>query len=236
MADILIVEDDERMRVSVGRYLAHSGHSVRGVGSGAEMESALCGHPAEIVILDLGLPDEEGTAIARRLKETAAVGIIMMTARGEAAQRVEGLDCGADYYLVKPVDLDELQAVIRSLSRRMGTAGRRTDANWRLDPVKRTLVTPAGFAITLTGAEYQFLACMMESPGTTVPREVIGDRLGYGRSQFLTGIESVLARLRRKTQSATGLALPVKPVRGAGYVFAGNAERSQPVIFEAGEG
>ena len=229
MAEILIVEDDDRMRISVGRYLAHSGHSVRGVGSSAEMEAALSNRPADIVILDLGLPDEEGTAIARRLKENAAVGIIMMTARGEAAQRVEGLDCGADYYLVKPVDLDELQAVIRSLNRRMGAAGRRTDAHWRLDPVERTLVTPTGMDITLTGAEYLFLVCLMEAPGTTVPREIIGDRLGYGRSQFLTGIESVVARLRRKIQSAAGLTLPVKPVRGVGYVFAGNAESGQQI-------
>lgn len=221
MADIIVVEDDGRLSLSIARYLSRQGHGVRVVGSGTELDAALQADPrVDIAILDIGLPDVEGTEIARRLKETMPIAVIMMTGRGEDEERIKGLDCGADYYLVKPVNLDELQAVIRSLMRRPGMTQPPRDRGWSLDTVGRRLITPAGLAVELTGAEFIFLNCVMLGDGPPVSRDLIADSLGYDRTQFLKGIESILARLRRKVQAVAGVSLPVKPVRGIGYVFA----------------
>lgn len=228
MAEVIVVEDDAPVRHSVERYLTHSGHSVRGAGSAAEMRTLFQQRPADVIVLDVGLPDQDGTAIARDLKGSSPVGIVMLTGRGGTANKVEGFECGADHYLVKPVDLEELQAVIRSLLRRL-PAGCASDAAapvWCLDAIGRKLLSPADIAVPLTGAEFQLLSCVMAEPGTPVSREVISCSLGYDRTRFLSSIESVVARLRKKVQSVTGQTLPIRPVRGVGYVFADPAQRA----------
>jgi DNA-binding response OmpR family regulator len=119
--EIVVVEDDEDLREEVVGFLAGRGFVARAAGSGAALDRTLDERPADIIVLDLGLPDEDGTVVATRLRRREPpVGLIMMTARAQAYERVLGYDIGADVYMVKPVDYDELEAAIRSLVRRLG--------------------------------------------------------------------------------------------------------------------
>jgi DNA-binding NarL/FixJ family response regulator len=124
--ELIVVEDDPGYRDLVVSGLLKAGFPCRGAGSGSELDSLLAARPAEIVVLDLNLGDEDGLTIARTLRETGPCGIIMMTTRGSIQNRIDGLAMGTDAYLVKPVDMRELIGVIRNLHRRL--------VEWRLQP------------------------------------------------------------------------------------------------------
>ena len=118
--NVIVVEDDIDLRDSICAFLAAEGTDIRGVGDGTELDRIWADRPANILVLDLGLPGESGLAIAARMRRHSPVGIIMLTARAQAHDRIAGLECGADNYLVKPVVLSELAAAIGALARRLG--------------------------------------------------------------------------------------------------------------------
>ena len=195
---VLLIEDDQVIATQLIRGLSRGGYRVDHVLTGRE---ALSRADPDVVLLDLGLPDVDGVHVCRRLRERSRAAIIVVTARGEEAERVLALDAGADDYLVKPFGLAELQARIRAVLRRSRPAG---DAELiRHGPLtvdlRRRTVTIAGTSVTLTPKEFDILECLAADPGRVVSRQEIlesaWDSHWYGPTKVL---DVHMAALRRK--------------------------------------
>lgn len=224
-ARIVVVEDETALREDVVEYLRHCGHFAVGVPSGAALDELLSRGAFDLAILDVGLPGEDGFAIARRLRERSGIGIVMLTARGQSIDRISGLEIGADAYMVKPVELRELEAQVRTLLRRVHAAGMPVAAApeasaWTFEPVTWRLVAPSGTAVRLTAAEHKFLALLTHHPAQPVSRAEVFRMLG--KRQWEAGdrsVDSLVRRLRAKVRQQTGEDLPVQSVHAIGYAF-----------------
>jgi DNA-binding response OmpR family regulator len=221
---VIVVEDDVDLGGSLCAFLAGEGLDVRGVDGGAQLNQAWAERPADVLVLDINLPGESGLAIAARMRTSSRVGIIMLTARSQAHDRIAGLECGADNYLVKPVDPRELAAVIKGLARRLGSSSDedgKPSAAWSFDPISWFLIGPNGVPVTLTTAEFCLMTTLAANPGVPVSSDDILRALGKAAAETnRRSLDSVLSRLRRKAEGKTGLPLPIKSVRSIGYVFA----------------
>ncbi len=237
---VVVVEDEAELREEVVDYLADNGLSVRAAATGAALDQLLREEPADVIILDLGLPTEDGIAIAERLRAgRTPAGIIMMTARTRVEERILGYDTGADIYLVKPVDFGELLAAIHATVRRImlreaapsqaPTSRPAVDLSWRLDTVGWRLVAPSGASLRLTGAETQALSCLAERPGEVVSRDDIALRMGkrpdLGEHRY---VDQVVSRLRRKISNELGWEAPIGSARGQGYYFLSPVLKEKP--------
>ena len=218
---IAVVEDEEDIRANVCSFLSKSGLQAWGAESAEDFYVRLLRERADLVVVDLGLPGEDGLSLVRRLAEQS-VPVVVLTARGDLESRIAGLNAGALQYFVKPADLHELVAGIRSQLRRVvpraveGGAA----APWRLVPAMSQLVAPNQRAVPLTSRELELLGCLMAVQGTLVTKQALTAAMGAGDVEDgFHRIESQLTRLRRKTQESTGLALPVRAVFGRGLVF-----------------
>jgi len=228
MACIVVVEDEASLRADLVEYLGACGHRVVGCEDGVALDRALAAEAVDLLVLDINLPGENGFAIARRLREHSAVGIIMLTARGLSVDRVVGLELGADVYMVKPVELRELEAQVRSLSRRLGMTAPHGDtappppaAGWVYDQLAWTLVAPSGARIKLTANERVFVTLLVARPGEPVSRDEIMRALGK-RAWDPTdrSVDSMVRRLRAKGEEVDGATtLPIEAVHGTGYAF-----------------
>ncbi|MDD5297313.1 MAG: response regulator transcription factor [Rhodocyclaceae bacterium] len=216
--DIIVVDDEPALRDILAAGLAHFGHRVRGANDGAELDALLSAAPADTVILDVGLPGENGYEIAARLRQSWRGGIVMATAWGDIDRRVHGLNVGADAYLVKPLDLRELAAVLESLARRLLPPAQ---SPWRLDTSRSVLHTPAGVAIPLTAHEYLFLAPLVRNLGENIARSILFQRLAYPDSRHGDlRLEALVSRLRAKVRRLAPLEpLPVQGRTNLGYAF-----------------
>ncbi len=229
MACIVIVEDEASLRADLVEYLGACGHRAVGCGDWPALERALADHPVDIVVLDVNLPGENGFAIAGRLRERSGIGIIMLTARGLGVDRVVGLEVGADVYLVKPVELRELEAQVRALGRRLQLAAEAApaaaprpaaDGGWIYDHLAWTLTSPDGVAVKLTGNERVFASLLVARPGEPVSRADIYTALGKRQwDPFDRSVDSMVRRLRAKVEEATGASVPIEAVHGTGYAF-----------------
>jgi two-component system, OmpR family, response regulator len=243
MARIAVVEDEAPLRADLVEYLSACGHDVIGCGDGKDLDNALDDRPVDIIILDINLPGEGGFSIAGRLRSHSDVGIIMLTARGLNVDRVVGLEVGADVYMVKPVELRELEAQVRTLARRMrvsqaaqdgaAPAAARpaeeapaptappTSTEWIYDQLTWTLIAPDGKAIKLTGNERVFVSLLVTRPGEPVSRDEIFRALGKrGWDPADRSVDSMVRRLRAKGDQAFGRPLPIESVHSVGYAFA----------------
>ncbi|MBR9973186.1 response regulator transcription factor [Magnetospirillum sulfuroxidans] len=236
MARIAVVEDEASLRADVVEYLSACGHAVVGCEDGRALDRALAEHPADLIILDINLPGEDGFSIAKRLRDHSDVGIIMLTARSVNVDRVVGLEIGADVYLVKPIELRELEAQVRSLSRRLRGAAPSSSpsppsdhSQWVYDQLAWALVSPEGGIAKLTANERIFVSLLVEQPGEPVSRSAIFKALG--KREWDAGdrsVDSMVRRLRSKGQDALGRELPIEAVHGTGYAF------TAPVIVRQG--
>lgn len=227
MVSILIVDDDEQIRQLLREYLAGFGMSVTGVTDGIAMEEALEKSPFDLVILDLMLPGEDGLTLCRNLRVKSDIPILMLTARGEAMDRVVGLEVGADDYIVKPFEPRELVARIQSILRR-SRAGRESPRGkkeaefmgWRLDLILRQLVSPEQIVIPLSNAEFRLLAVLVEHPNRVLTREFLLDEArGRGMELFDRSIDILISRVRQKLNDDPRTPSLIKTVRGEGYLF-----------------
>ncbi|MBL8645089.1 MAG: response regulator transcription factor [Rhodospirillaceae bacterium] len=233
---ILVVEDDRFVRELVEIYLSAEGYRVTAVTDGAEMRAAMAQAPADLVIMDLKLPGEDGLTLTRYLRETQQVGIVILTTRNDAVDRVVGLDCGADDYITKPFDQRELLARIRSVLRRVstvrgGTAAepvvmqRGTDEEitfhgYRLDPATSVLVAPTGQRVELTSNESRLLAYLARNPGRIMSRDLLMDLvLKRSRDPLDRSIDVLITRVRHKIENDPRRPALIKTVRGSGYVI-----------------
>jgi DNA-binding response OmpR family regulator len=209
---VLVVEDDEGIARSLARGLARAGYGVEIAGTG---RAALAAEPADIILLDLGLPDTDGVDVCRRLRLRTDAAIIVVTARGEESDRVVALDEGADDYLVKPFGLAELLARIRAVLRRVRPSGSLplTHGPLVVDPRTRRVAVD-GVEIALTPKEFDILECLAADPGRVVSRQELLERVWdanwYGPTKVL---DVHMAALRRKL-GVDGL---VETVYGRGF-------------------
>jgi two-component system response regulator MprA len=220
---ILVCDDEPAVRDALERALRLEGYEVDLAVDGEEALVALAERPASAVVLDLLMPGLDGLEVCRRLRSTGdATPILVLTARSGVAERVEGLDAGADDYLVKPFALEELLARLRALLRRTGTAdGERETLRFVdlvLDPVTYR-VQRGSRAIELTRTEYLLLELFMRNPRQVLSRSLIFERVwGYDFGPSSNSLEVYIGYLRRKTE-ASGEPRLIHTVRGFGYVL-----------------
>jgi DNA-binding response OmpR family regulator len=215
---IIVVEDNEMLREELVLFLSEEGFDVRGVDTGDELSRAIRERPADILILDLNLPGEDGIAITRRLRGALPdIGIIILSARVRSTDRLEGYATGADVYLTKPTRPDELVAVVRNLFRRIGSVVVATQ--WQLDTAAQLLLTPQGTRIMLTSSEallLQALALNGQFMGHSALLSQFGD-LTQSESTNKARIEVLISRLRIKLAPHIGDGFDIKVMRGRGY-------------------
>jgi two-component system response regulator MprA len=221
MRTILVVDDEPAVREALERALRTAGYVVRLATNGAEGLEAVADQHPDLVVLDVLMPVMDGFEACRRLREAGdRTPVLMLTARDAVGDRVEGLDAGADDYVVKPFALDELLARIRALLRRSGVADDKPlrFADLSLDPVTRE-VRRGERVIELSRTEYSLLELFLLNPKRVLSREVIFDRVwGYDFGPTSNTLEVYVGYLRRKTE-AEGEPRLIHTVRGIGYVL-----------------
>ncbi len=212
---LLLVEDDPMIGASVHSGLRQEGHSVDWVRDGASAELALANGVHEMILLDLGLPKKSGLDLLASLRrQGVTVPVLVITARDSVADRVAGLDAGADDYLVKPFDLDELSARLRALMRRQSGRASPVIAHGALtlNPATHE-VRLEGRAVALSGREFSLLQALLEKPGVPLSRAQLEERLyGWNEEIESNAIEVYIHALRRKLGAEW-----IRNVRGIGY-------------------
>ena len=217
---VLVVDDDPGISESLNRALSREGYVVRLAPDGEAALDAVASETPNAMILDVSMPKLDGLSVCRRLRADGnRVPILVLTARHSLGDRVAGLDAGADDYLVKPFDLEELLARLRALMRRAAPEAEQTLslADLTLDPSARE-VTRAGNAIDLTRTEYQLLELFVRNPNQVLTRDLIFERVwGYDFGVNSNSLDVYIGYLRRKTE-IDGLPRLFHTVRGVGYV------------------
>ena len=217
---ILVVDDDAGVRQAVGRALAFEGYEVTQAGDGSEALRLITSERPDAIVLDVVMPEVGGLDVCRELRATGDdLPILVLTARHSVADRVAGLDAGADDYLVKPFALEELLARLRALLRRSEATADEvlTLGDLTLSPGSR-LVERAGEPVELTRTEFNLLELLLRNAGQVLTRELILDRVwGYDFQTTSNSLEVYVGYLRRKTEAAGGDRL-IHTVRGVGYV------------------
>jgi two-component system, OmpR family, response regulator len=233
MVSILIVDDDAQIRQLLREYLTGFGMAVEAVADGIAMNEALDTGNFDLIILDLMLPGEDGLTLCRNLRSKSNIPILMLTARGEAMDRVVGLEIGADDYIVKPFEPRELVARIHTILRR--SRGDRVIANeqkkaafmgWRLNFNLRHLVSPDELVIPLSNAEFRLLAVLVENPNRVLSRDFLLDEVrGRNMDIFDRSIDILISRVRQKLNDDPRTPSLIKTVRGEGYIFDAKVSR-----------
>ncbi len=230
-AHILAIDDDPAMRTLVADYLSGNDLRVTAVATGAEMAQALAQHAIDLVVLDLRLAGEDGMELARKLREQGATPIIIVTGKQDEADRVMGLELGADDYVTKPFSPRELLARIRAVLRRHQTARElllaRGDkrrayrfAGWELNLRSRRLSSPEGRRVELSNGELNLLQAFCAAPQRVLTREQLLDLSRLNCAEvYDRAIDVQILRLRRKIEPNPAQPQYIKTERGAGYVF-----------------
>jgi two-component system, OmpR family, response regulator len=228
---ILAIDDDPAMRNLVADYLSGNDLRVTAVATGAEMAQALAQHAIDLVVLDLRLAGEDGMELARKLREQGATPIIIVTGKQDEADRVMGLELGADDYIMKPFSSRELLARIRAVLRRYQTAREvllaRSDkrrayrfAGWELNLGSRRLTSPEGRRVELTNGELNLLQALCAAPQRVLTREQLLDLSRLNSAEvYDRSIDVQILRLRRKIEPNPAQPQYIKTERGTGYVF-----------------
>lgn len=218
---ILLVEDDQDLRETIIESLAIHGLPVTGVGTGLEFYQTLNLQTFAVAIVDLGLPDLNGYDLVAYLRENSTLKIIILTARTALADRVKGYSTGADLYLVKPVDIEELAAAIFSIVGRTAPSQTTTSHCWQLERTAWRLIAPDGRDFRLSQKEYRILAELANSKGAPARKEAILSAV-YDETEEPSSraLDVIVSRFRSRYQEQTGCVLPLKTVPGVGFLFA----------------
>ncbi|MFA5243382.1 MAG: response regulator [Sulfuricella sp.] len=232
---ILVVDDDPGLRELLQQYLTEQGYEVAAVNDGTAMELHLAQQPADLVILDLMLPGEDGLTLARKLRAQGAQPIIMLSARGEDIDRIIGLEVGADDYLAKPFNPRELLARIRAVLRRKEgikpeaeepASGIFSFGPYRLDVNAHQLALNEE-EVALTSGEFNLLRIFVEHPNRVLSRDLLMDLIkGYERTPFDRSIDVRVTRLRRKIEEDPAAPVYIRTVWGEGYLFSPQGKAS----------
>ena len=222
---ILVVEDEMKIARLVRDYLEHGGFDVVVASDGESAVSAARGSKPDLVVLDLGLPGRDGLDVTRELRRSSSVPIVMLTARGDEADRIVGLELGADDYVVKPFSPKELVARVRAVLRRTdaardGGAEILRAADVEID-VPRMRVEVAGRRVELTPTEFQLLSTLVREPGRVFTRAQLLDAVhGVAFESYERAIDAHVKNIRRKIEPTPGRPRYLLTVHGVGYRFA----------------
>jgi DNA-binding response OmpR family regulator len=224
MQRILIVEDDMEIARNLRDFLEVAGFDATVVGDGEAALASARGQKPDLVVLDLGLPRMDGLDVARELRRSSAVPIVMLTARGEESDRIVGLELGADDYLVKPFSPKELVARVRAVLRRTNGSMVRQEvlhaAGVELD-IPKFRATVDGRAVELTPTEFELLATLMREPGRVLTRGQLLDALhGISLDTYERAIDAHIKNLRKKIEAEPARPQRILTVHGVGYRFA----------------
>ena len=224
---LAVVEDDAELREKILLpALRAAGFDATGLDSALQLYRSWAGSPFDLVLLDIGLPDDDGVEIARHLRGLSpSPGIVIYTGHGRSLDRLRGLRAGVDAYLVKPLDMDEVVETLRNVHARLAApVGQVPHAAvagcWSLDRQGWSLTAPSGSTVSLSQAERQVMALLVASRDAPVSREVLIAHLtGDVESFDPRRLEMLVYRLRQKCRQACGEDLPLRTVRGTGYLF-----------------
>lgn len=230
---LLIVEDDELVQALLAAYLQNDGFKVSLASTGKEMFGVLNGEAVDLILLDLGLPDEDGLTLARQIRARSSVPIVVITSRQGRDDRITALELGADDFLTKPFDPQELLLRIHNLIDRSGTAGAeqggrgdrdRPDVlnfeGWKMDITAHTLTAPDGDPVSLTRAEFNLLAAMAKVPNRVLSRDHLLDAVSrHDESPSDRMIDVLVSRLRKKIEKDPKNPQLIVTVLGSGYKF-----------------
>jgi two-component system phosphate regulon response regulator OmpR len=222
---VLVVDDDPAIRHMLAEYLSGHGYEVALAASGEAMRAEISRALPAVVLLDVGLPGEDGLTLARYLRERHDVAVIMVTGAGDVVDRVAGLEVGADDYITKPFDPRELRARIKSVLRRVSAKVEKKPlrvavGRCSLDLKSRTLTDAKGREVPITAMEFDLLIALIEHPNQVLSRDRL---LTLTRNRewepFDRSIDIRITRLRRKVEDDPAHPRTIKTVRGAGYMF-----------------
>jgi two-component system OmpR family response regulator len=237
---VAVVDDEVDITLLLANYLKGHGFRVSRLHAGAALFELMAADPPALVLLDLGLGAEDGLVIARRLREHWNCGLVIVTGRGDAVDKVVGLEIGADDYVTKPFDLRELVARVKAVLRRLETppaaapsapaAAERRQLRfdgWSLDIAARTLTAPDGAPVALTSGEFALLRAFAEHPGRVLSRDFLLEQTrGREAGPFDRTIDVQVGRLRRKIEADPDDPRIIKSVRGAGYILVSRVEQA----------
>jgi DNA-binding response OmpR family regulator len=231
---ILVVDDDPKVRTLLRRCFEGEGFGVSEAENGLELQAQLDRHPVSLITLDLNLGPENGLDLARQVRQQRNVPIIMLTGKGDAIDRVVGLELGADDYLAKPFELRELLARVRAVLRRSNATAapepsrdRLEFESWIFDLNRRELSRQqTGERVELTTGEFNLLEMFVKRPHRVLSRDDIMDLpRGHDWSPLDRSIDNLVARLRKKIESDPDRPRLIKTVRGVGYTFTAEVRR-----------
>ena len=240
---ILIVDDHQPTRDGLSAYLARFGFCVEAVKNGDMMRQRLNHRTFSLILLEIMLPGENGLSLCRIASEQMGIPVIILTSAGEPADRVAGLEIGADDYVLKPFDARELVARIRCVLRRRGAQAQRdpiagsampaypsiyTFSGWTLNVSNRDLHNPDNIEINLSTAEFHLLRALVENPNRVLSRQQLLDLTQkHDNCTFDRSIDSQISRLRKKLESNPRRPQLIKTIRGDGYMFASTVSTSK---------
>lgn len=236
---IAVLDDEVDITQLLGNYLKTHGFRVSQLHNGRSLMALMAQDTPALVLLDLGLPGEDGFVIARQLREHWRCGLVIVTGRGDAVDKVVGLEVGADDYVTKPFDLRELVARIKAVLRRIEAAppaaavpaapaaaapsARMVFDAWQLDPAARRLTHPQGHDVALTSGEFDLLCVFVRHPGRVLSRDFLLEQTrGREAGPFDRTVDVQVGRLRKKLEADPEAPQIIKSVRSAGYVFVPN--------------
>jgi len=224
-----VLEDDAQLREGIILPgLRYFGFEVTGAGTASELYRNMLRQRFDMVVLDIGLPDEDGLSVVQHLREISKLGICMLTGNTGQEDHIRALTNGADAFLSKPVNIEVLAETLHSVARRLAQSdtgatqhGVAESGHWRLDTDDWCLVTPGGLPLPLTAPERCILRVLVAAEGEPVSRETLIAALTCDVYEFDPHrLEMMVHRLRRKAQDAAGQPLPLLTLRGQGYLFA----------------
>lgn len=230
---LLLVDDEPGLREPLAAYLVRQGFAVTEAASAAEARARLLESTPDLVLLDIMMPGEDGLSLCRHLAETRAIPTILLTAKGEATDRIVGLEIGADDYVTKPFEPRELVARIRSVLRRATKSAVPVAPDealvfdgWQLDPLKRRLTNADGAVVPISSAEFRLLMAFLEHPRQVLDRDRLLD-LVQGREAHLfdRAVDNQISRLRRKIEADSKNPALIQTVWGGGYMLAAEVRR-----------
>lgn len=227
---VLVVDDNVEIRTLLAEYLHKHGIRVETADGGDSMRQQLSRASFDIIVLDLMLPGEDGLTLCRKIREKSTIPVIMLTAMGEEADRVVGIEMGADDYVTKPFSARELLARIKALVKRSQSmpyqgevsqeARQFSFLNWRLNPIKRELVDNEDKIIPLSSAEFRLLTVFLENPKHVLSRDQLTEMTkGHAAGVFDRSIDNQISRLRKKIEDDPKTPEILKTVWGGGYIF-----------------
>lgn len=227
---VLIVDDEPVTRARLAGYIEAAGHRVTEAADGSEMRQILARDPADLMLLDINLPDEDGLDLTRQLRAESDIGIILVTGRTDEVDRIVGLEIGADDYVTKPFNPRELLARVKSVLRRVGS-NLATDrpvkrfAGWNFDTRSRRLTAPDGSRVSLTRAEFELLRAFVSWPNVVLTRDrLLGAITHRSWDPSDRTVDVLVRRLRRKIERDPKHPDLIITAHGEGYIFAVEAD------------